>query len=41
MHNVIYLYRSDIEGYWKIGLKTNFLKILESEGEKRGSVQLE
>jgi Mn-dependent DtxR family transcriptional regulator len=29
--NVIYLYRSDIEGYWKIGLKTNFLRILESE----------
>jgi hypothetical protein len=29
--NIIYLYRSEIEGYWKIGLKTNFLKILESE----------
>ncbi|MDI6904750.1 MAG: hypothetical protein QMD13_04590 [Candidatus Bathyarchaeia archaeon] len=29
--NVIYLYRSDIEGYWKIGLKTSFLKILESQ----------
>lgn len=29
--NIIYLYRSDIEGYWKIGLKTSFLKILESQ----------
>jgi len=28
--NIIYLYRSDIEGYWKIGLKTSFIKILES-----------
>jgi ABC-type Fe3+/spermidine/putrescine transport system ATPase subunit len=27
--NIIYLYRSDIQGYWKIGLKTSFLKILE------------
>lgn len=32
--NMIYLYRSDIQGYWKIGLKTNFLKILESESAK-------
>jgi len=29
--NMIYLYRSDIQGYWKIGLKTAFLKILEKE----------
>jgi arginyl-tRNA synthetase len=29
--NIIYLYRSDIQGYWKIGLKTSFIKILESK----------
>jgi DNA-binding transcriptional regulator YhcF (GntR family) len=29
--NIIYLYRSDIQGYWKIGLKTNFVKMLENE----------
>jgi len=29
--NIIYLYRSDIQGYWKIGLKISFLKIIESE----------
>jgi len=28
--NIIYLYRSDIQGYWKIGLKTNFLKVIET-----------
>jgi predicted transcriptional regulator len=28
--NIIYLYRSDIQGYWKIGVKTSFLKILEN-----------
>ncbi|MEM3628526.1 MAG: hypothetical protein QXQ94_09435 [Candidatus Bathyarchaeia archaeon] len=28
--NIIYLYRSDIQGYWKIGLKINFLKVLET-----------
>jgi len=27
--NIIYIYRSDIQGYWKIGLKTNFLKIFD------------
>ncbi|MEM3697607.1 MAG: hypothetical protein QXQ94_08945 [Candidatus Bathyarchaeia archaeon] len=27
--NIIYLYRSDIQNYWKIGLKINFLKILK------------
>jgi hypothetical protein len=27
--NIIYLYRSDIQGYWKIGLKVNFIKILK------------
>jgi DNA-binding MarR family transcriptional regulator len=27
--NIIYLFRSDIEGYWKVGLKTTFLKVLE------------
>ncbi|MEM1540539.1 MAG: hypothetical protein QXJ07_04070 [Candidatus Bathyarchaeia archaeon] len=32
--NIIYLYRSDIQGYWKIGLKTDFLKTLESEYNK-------
>jgi hypothetical protein len=32
--NIIYLFRSDIEGYWKIGLKTNFLKILGSESSE-------
>lgn len=29
--NIIYLYRSDIQGYWKIGLKKAFLKILENQ----------
>ena len=29
--NIIYLYRSDIQGYWKIGLKTNFIKALNCE----------
>jgi predicted transcriptional regulator len=29
--NIIYLYRSDIQGYWKIGLKTSFIKVLENE----------
>jgi len=28
--NVIYLYRSDIQGYWKMGLKANFLKVIET-----------
>ncbi|MEM0006758.1 MAG: hypothetical protein QXR89_00615 [Candidatus Bathyarchaeia archaeon] len=28
--NIIYLYRSDIQGYWKIGLKMSFLKMLEN-----------
>jgi DNA-binding Lrp family transcriptional regulator len=28
--NIIYLYRSDIQGYWKVGLKIGFLKIIES-----------
>jgi hypothetical protein len=27
--NIIYLFRSDIEGYWKVGLKATFLKVLE------------
>ena len=26
--NIIYLYRSDIQGYWKIGLKRSFLEML-------------
>jgi hypothetical protein len=29
--NIIYLYRSEIQGYWKIGLKTSYIKILENE----------
>jgi hypothetical protein len=29
--NIIYLYRSDLENYWKIGLKAGFLSILERE----------
>jgi DNA-binding Lrp family transcriptional regulator len=29
--NIIYLYRSDIQSYWKIGLKTSFIKMLENE----------
>ncbi|MGB9778731.1 MAG: hypothetical protein ACPLW8_04930, partial [Candidatus Bathyarchaeales archaeon] len=29
--NIIYLFRSDIEGYWKIGLKAGFLRMLENE----------
>jgi predicted transcriptional regulator len=29
--NIIYLYRSDIQGYWKIGLKINFLQIFDCE----------
>ncbi|MEM3760330.1 MAG: hypothetical protein QXZ02_04360, partial [Candidatus Bathyarchaeia archaeon] len=33
--NIIYLYRSDIQGYWKIGLKTSFLKVLVGESVKR------
>jgi len=33
--NIIYLYRSDIQGYWKIGLKTNFLQVLERESANR------
>jgi len=28
--NIIYLYRSTLEGYWKIGLKKHFIKLLES-----------
>jgi DNA-binding Lrp family transcriptional regulator len=36
--NVIYLYRSDIQGYWKIGLKTNFLKVLERESANHAKV---
>jgi DNA-binding transcriptional regulator YhcF (GntR family) len=27
--NIVYLYRSDIGGYWKVGLKKGFLKVLE------------
>lgn len=34
--NIIYLYRSDIEGYWKIGLKANFIKILENAAKHYG-----
>jgi DNA-binding transcriptional regulator YhcF (GntR family) len=29
--NIVYLYRSDIRGYWKIGLKKGFVEILERE----------
>lgn len=29
--NIIYLYRSDIQGYWKIGLKKSFLTLFQSE----------
>jgi predicted transcriptional regulator len=36
--NIIYLYRSDIQGYWKIGLKTNFLKVLERESANHAKV---
>jgi Mn-dependent DtxR family transcriptional regulator len=32
--NIIYLYRSDIQGYWKIGLKKSFLNILENENSE-------
>ncbi|MEM3875404.1 MAG: hypothetical protein QXU45_09775 [Candidatus Bathyarchaeia archaeon] len=28
--NIIYLYRSDIQGYWKIGLKTSFITVIEN-----------
>ena len=28
--NIIYLYRSDIQGYWKIGLKSSFIEILKN-----------
>jgi hypothetical protein len=28
--NIIYIYRSDIERYWKVGLKTNFIRIFET-----------
>jgi len=38
--NIIYLYRSDIQGYWKIGLKTGFLKILESEGTHNNNLYM-
>jgi DNA-binding Lrp family transcriptional regulator len=27
--NIIYLFRSDIGGYWKVGLKRGFLETLE------------
>jgi hypothetical protein len=27
--NIVYLYRSDIGGFWKVGLKKGFLKVLE------------
>jgi hypothetical protein len=30
--NIIYLYRSEIQGYWKIGLKTNFIEIIKTKG---------
>ena len=29
--NIIYLYRSDISGYWKVGLKRGFLRVLEED----------
>jgi arginyl-tRNA synthetase len=30
--NIIYIYCSEIKGYWKIGLKKNFVTILGHEG---------
>ena len=29
--NIIYLFRSDISGYWKVGLKRGFLRVLEED----------
>jgi len=29
--NILYVYRSDIQGYWKIGLKTSFLNLFQNE----------
>jgi hypothetical protein len=29
--NIVYLYRSDIEGYWKVGLKGDFLRVLRED----------
>jgi hypothetical protein len=29
--NIVYLFRSDIGGYWKVGLKRGFLRVLEED----------
>ena len=33
--NIIYLFRSDISGYWKVGLKKDFLGVLEEDSKAK------